>query len=615
LKGYIETNGNVGEIVRKLEDDYLHGTTQISKYVSFEMHDNIEKIDAYLNSKHTSGLKDSQGREKPFFNIVTAAVNIWFRATDIDRKHIRIKASKNKDVIPAFLATVHVQDWMRKENFGQFLNEWGRTLARYGSAVCKFVEKEGELHSMNVPWNRIICDTIDFDGNVKIEILELTPSQLRKREGYDKEIVDKLCNNLVERETLEGQTKDQKNNYIKLYEVHGEMPLSYLTNDEKDSDKYVQQMHVLSFVEGKEKGDYDDYTLISGREERDPYMITHLIKEDGRAMAIGAVEHLFEAQWIVNHSQKAIKDQLDLASKLIFQTSDGSYVGRNALTAIENGDILIHKVNEPLTQVNNNSHDITAWQSVMAQWKSLGEQITGVSDAMMGQNPPSGTAWRLTEALLQESHSLFELMTENKGLHLEDMFRKYVIPFVKKKLDTKEEVSATLEANDIAKIDSLFIKNITVKESNEVLKKKILKGSMPTPDEQQMMMLSMQGGMQETLASMGNQRFFKPDEIEKKTWKDVFKDIEWTLEVDVTQEAQSTKDDLTTLNSVFQTIADPVRRQVLGTPEGKMLFNKILNATSVVSPLEISDLPSVSPTITGGGSPMEALPANQNVNV
>lgn len=615
MKGYIETNGNVGEIVRKLEDDYLHGTTQISKYVSFEMHDNIEKIDAYLNSKHTSGLKDSQGREKPFFNIVTAAVNIWFRATDIDRKHIRIKASKNKDVIPAFLATVHVQDWMRKENFGQFLNEWGRTLARYGSAVCKFVEKEGELHSMNVPWNRIICDTIDFDGNVKIEILELTPSQLRKREGYDKEIVDKLCNNLVERETLEGQTKDQKNNYIKLYEVHGEMPLSYLTNDEKDSDKYVQQMHVLSFVEGKEKGDYDDYTLISGREERDPYMITHLIKEDGRAMAIGAVEHLFEAQWIVNHSQKAIKDQLDLASKLIFQTSDGSYVGRNALTAIENGDILIHKVNEPLTQVNNNSHDITAWQSVMAQWKSLGEQITGVSDAMMGQNPPSGTAWRLTEALLQESHSLFELMTENKGLHLEDMFRKYVIPFVKKKLDTKEEVSATLEANDIAKIDSLFIKNITVKESNEVLKKKILKGSMPTPDEQQMMMLSMQGGMQETLASMGNQRFFKPDEIEKKTWKDVFKDIEWTLEVDVTQEAQSTKDDLTTLNSVFQTIADPVRRQVLGTPEGKMLFNKILNATSVVSPLEISDLPSVSPTITGGGSPMEALPANQNVNV
>lgn len=111
------------DLVRKAEQNDQQGSTTISKYVTFDMRENIEKIDAYLNSKHISGDTDDMGREKPFFNIVTAAVNIWYRATDIDRKNIRIKASKAGDTVLSFLGTVHLQQWMRKSNFGQFLNE------------------------------------------------------------------------------------------------------------------------------------------------------------------------------------------------------------------------------------------------------------------------------------------------------------------------------------------------------------------------------------------------------------------------------------------------------------------------------------------------------------
>ena len=612
MRGYIESNGSVGELVRQLETDFLSGTTTISKYVQFDMHDNIEKIDAYLNSKHTTGETDSLNREKPFFNIVTASVNIWYRATDIDRKNIQVKATKGSDTIAAFLASVHIQEWMKKDNFGSFLNEWGRVLARYGSATCKFIEKEGSLHAMVVPWNRLIVDPVEFDGNVTIEILELTEAQLRRKKEYDQEVVKNLCQTAKARENMDKTDKDNRNYYIKLYEVHGELPLSYITGDPKDSDTYTQQMHVVSYqgtnrTDTNGKKEYDDFTVYSGRESKHPYMITHLIKEDGRTLSIGAVEHLFEAQWMMNHSIKAVKDQLDLASKLIFQTSDGTFIGQNALTAIENGDILIHAPNQPLTQINNGSHDITAWQAFLGQWKQLGNEVTGVSEGMKGDNPPSGQAWRLTEALLQESHSLFELMTENKGLHIEEMFRNYVIPFIKKKMDSTKEVSATLEAYDIAKIDSKYIKNTTTKTVNDELDNRILNGEMPTPEEQAVMMRQMQGGMQEEMASLGNQRFFKPSDIPTKTWNEVFKDLEWRLEVDVTQEGNNAKDDLVTLSTVFQTIADPVKRQVLNTPDGKMLFNKILMRAGSVSPLELSDMPSPiqpqipSPEIGGSG--------------
>lgn len=601
----MDYENKVGELVRKNEQDYISGLTAVSKYVDFSLSENINKIEAYLNSKHISGDTDSMGREKPFYNICTAISNIWFRATDLDRKNIKVKATKSTDILASFLATIHLQEWMRRENFGIFLNDWGRTLARYGSAVTKFIEKDGQLHSVVVPWNRLIVDPIDFDNDVVIEILELTPAQLSKREGYDKEKVDELLDALVTRETSGKQKKDTKANFIKLYEVHGELPLSYLTGKESDEDTYVQQMHVVSFVANKE-GKFDDYCLVKGREEKNPYFISHLIKEDGRTQAIGAVEHLFESQWMVNHTAKQIKDQLDLASKLIFQTSDGNFIGQNALNSIETGDIMIHKQGEPLTQLANSSHDITSLQNFSTQWKQLGSEITGVSESMMGNAAPSGTAWRQVEALLQESHSLFELMTENKGLAIEEMLKTYIIPFIKKKMDSKEEITATLEDYNLDKIDKLYVpyeakKRLTQKAIDQIIETE----TYPIIDEATMQ--EEVDGVQAELAVQGNQRFFKPDEIGDMTWKEVFKDLEWDLEIDITNEQKDNQADMATLSTIFQTVA--TNPTALQDENVKMIFNKILLKTGTVSPIELSEIKSNPVSPSGGqvGAGMESL--------
>lgn len=579
----MDDKNNVAELVRRNETDYRTGSTTISEYVDFSLSDNINKIEAYLNSKHTSGSTDSLGRDKPFFNIVTAATNVWFRATDIDRRHITIKPTRVRDTVAAFLANVHLHDWMRKDSFGITLNDWGRTLARYGSAVLKFIESDGQLHSSVVPWNRLIVDPVAFDNDVVIEVLELTPAQLRRRKGYDQDMVKELIQSTSARETLGGQTKDNKDGFIKVYEVHGEMPLSWITGKEKDNDTYTQQMHVVSFVANdKKKGTFDDYTLYKGKEKKNPYYITHLIKEDGRTQAIGAVEHLFESQWMMNHTAKSIKDQLDLASKLIFQTSDGNFVGQNALSAIESGDILVHSVGAPLTQVNNNSHDITSLQNFASQWKSLGNEITGVSEAMLGVTPKSGTAWRQTEAVLQESHSLFELMTENKGLALEEMMRMYVIPFIKTKLNSTDEVAMTLGDMDISQIETKYIKNEAIRRSNKKIKETILSGVMADPAD----IANEEKKVAGELVDMGTQRFFKPSEIDGVTWKDSLQGLEWEVTVDVTGEAENTEAMMTTLTTVFRTLAS--RGGAPMSPDERLVFNKILTAAGSLSPIELS---------------------------
>lgn len=572
------------EIIKKvtqLENDYINGTVSYSKYVDESMYDDIQKIEAYSNSKHTSGDTDSLGRDKPFFNIVTSATNIWYRATDIDRSNIKVRAKKAKHFIASYLANIVLQDWMRKENFGIFLNDWGYALAKYGSSVTKWVEKDGQLHRKVLDWNKIICDPVDFYANPVIEVLDLTPAQLKANKGYNKEVVKQLCDTSATRENLDGQNKDNRAGYIKVYEVHGEFPLSYLTEKESDEDTYVQQVHIFSLLTN-EDGDDETFMLYSGKEKKNPYMLSHLLKEEGKTLSKGAVKTLFEAQWMVNHTQKAIKDQLDLASKLLFQTSDGNFVGQNALQSIQTGQILIHQPNQPLVQLNNSSHDIAGLQSQQQQWEVVGNSQAGISEAMQGVTPKSGTAWRQTEAILQESHSLFELMTENKGLAIEEMMREYILPFIKTKLDTSEEITAILDAHDIQKLDSIYIKAESNKILKEEVKQSLLRGELPvsmdtTATEEQ---------IQSQLNELGNQRFFKPSEIETKTWKDIFKDFEWEVEVDVTGEGSSANEHMDTLVTLYGNLL-----QSGNSESASKVMNKILEITGAFSPVELLEMP------------------------
>lgn len=605
---YKETQKKIGEIVRKAENDYISGITTLGKYVEFSQHENIEKIDAYLNSKHTSGETDSLDREKPFFNIVVAAVNIWYRATDIDRKQIRIKPTKLSHRVMAFIASLHFQDWMRRELFGATLNGWGRAESEYGSAILKFVEKGDKLHSEVTPWNRMISDTVDFENNPKIEVLYLTPAQLRDNESYDQTQVDGLLDALEKRQTIDKQNQDNKSEYIKIYEVHGKMPLSLITGYAKDDKTYAQQMQAYAYCLKPNKDDeYDEFVLYKGREAKDPYMLTHLIKKNGRAQSIGAVEYLFEAQWMVNHSVKLIKDQLDLASKTILQTSDGSFIGQNVLTGLEVGDILIHKVNEPLTQVNNKA-DITALQNFGSQWMSNAKELTSTPDALRGGTQPAGTAWRQVEAIQQEATSLFEQMTENKALDIERMMREYVIPHLKKQMDTAEELAITLDEQGIKEFDSMFVPNEVIRRSNDHIRKSILSGNVAEAPDPAMI----ENGIKNDLSQLGNQRFIKPSDIDTVKWNDALKDLEWEVEVDPSQEAEDREAIMTTLTTVLKTIA--MNPAILQDPNMKMLFNKILEQTNAVSPLELSNTPPPTPPQPQpqpAGAPAPAAPAGQ----
>lgn len=583
---------SITSLVQERQNTYINGVANISQYVNYSQYETIGTIEAYLNSKHTSGSEDALGREKPFFNIVTGISNIWMRATDIDRKNIKFKATRISNVIPAFLANIILQDWMKKSNYGSYLNDWGRTLARYGSAITKFVEKDGELFINVTPWNKLITDQIDFEGNVKIFKFYLTPAQLRQNPTYNQDAVEGLINAQVTRKTIGNQTIDILADYIELYEVQGNLPLSMLTDNDKDDNTYVDQLQIISF-----NGDKADFTLYRGKIKKQQYHKADLIKEDGRAMAIGAVEHLFQAQWMANHSIKLAKDQLELVSKVIYQTADQNYAGRNALTSIENGDIFIHAPNAPLTQVNNQGHDLTSLQSFQAQWQNLAKEITSTPDAISGNTMPSGTAYRQVAILNQEANSLFELMTENKGLAIEEMMREWIIPYIKTKLNTKDEIVAVLDSQQVKQLDTWYITGEANKLVNQKIINEVLSGTVVTPEMQNEMLAEESSKLQAQLSSLGNTRYIKPSEIDDITWKEIFKDFDWQIEVEVTNEQTDKGAMLESINTLLTTLAQ--NPQAMQDENFKRLFGKAIELSGAMSSIELGQMqsaPSPVPT-------------------
>lgn len=614
---------SICEIVRRAEQNYIHGNAQLGSYVDYSMHDTIERIYAYLNSKHISGEKDSLGREKPFFNIVTAAVNVWYRATDIDRKDIRFVATNDATVPLALVANVILQNWMNKTRFGQFLNKWGRTLAQYGSAVVKFLDHDGELTATVVPWQRLIPDPIDFDALPKIEKFFKTPAQLTNMAtpghpdyaGYDLQAVQQLINAVGSRKTSEGQQIDNLAEFIPIYEVHGLLDARLLQSnpDLSAAPRYSQQMHTVSFVAGEGKDEYKDFTLFKGSEKRDPYLLTHLIEEEGRILAQGAVEYLFDSQWMQNHAIKAWKDNLDLASKLIMQTADTQFVGRNIFSAIETGDILIHKPDMPLTKVPNDEYDLSNIKAFQDQWQMMGQSISSTPDSLTGKTLPANTPYSLAAYQGAQANSLFEIMTENKGMHVEDMIRLFVVDNIKRTLKNKDQIVAIFNDAGVQEIDALYVPSQAIKRYNDRTIDQMFaaiddpNAPVPTPFDQE----TEQNAVRQDMSAMGNTRIFKPDQLDEKQWNEIFSDFNWdNVRIEVTNENVEKQAVLQTLASLYTATAatDPVAANII--------LAKVLNETGVMSPLQVSSLasrPVPSPAPASTGAPLQDLAKTTNV--
>jgi lipase chaperone LimK len=110
-------------VVEQQIDNYVSEKVTITDAYQFSQYETIQQIENFMHSKFTSGQFDSRGNPKPFFNITKGKVNIAIRATDIDRKDIKMKETTSDDYFRSFVASKYNQELMKKMRLQDYLNE------------------------------------------------------------------------------------------------------------------------------------------------------------------------------------------------------------------------------------------------------------------------------------------------------------------------------------------------------------------------------------------------------------------------------------------------------------------------------------------------------------
>jgi len=569
---------NIFQLVKEYQEDYKTTEIKITDGYDFNQSKQLNTIELYYNSRFETGMVDSQGIEKAFYNINKSRVLVETRATDLDTKDIQIAVEDIDKSVQAMLFSKENKLWMKKSKFGVFLNKLGFTASKYGGAVVKKTMTDGLLELHIIPWRDLTTDQTDILSGVIMERHFYTPAQLKAMEGkWDN--IDEAIKTADDSKAnaYEDGTVETQGDYIEVWEIHGDMPETYLDED-GDENKFVKQMHVLAGVNetSDEQGDseYVGVTLFAGKQKELPYKYFSREELAGRALGIGVVEDTEQSQIWTNKAVNEEKKVMELAGKIIFQQT-GKGAVKNILTGIDNGTILDNKGNQ-ITQLSTVPSSLPEFRNLVSQWDTQAERVTSTYAAATGESLPSGTPYRLGAILNQEANSQFDYIRERKGLFIEELYRDWILPYLKGRLKQEHVLVSDFSAEELAIIDKSF----ATYEVNRKIKDAILGGTVVSPE----MIGQFQSQALDFIQKTGNKRGIKVP-------NDYYKGIEFQLDLLITNENKVKSVYLETLSNIMTTVAQ--NPNVLTDPKLSRIFSEIMQ-TAGFSPEKLAAIEQVT---------------------
>jgi hypothetical protein len=554
----------------------------------------VNMIEFYTNSKYLLSQKDELGREKPFYNILNGICDVENAAKDIDTKDITITSDDPNHYLEAYLLSKDIQVWMKEVNFAKTLNDMRDTDTRYGSVLVKKVIKKQEdgkkLLEIELPeWKNMITDQVDILKGAKVEIHYLTASELvEMTEWYN---VDKVLDKLKD----QGSSKR-----VPVYEVRGNFSKSLLKNveneyfgtknkiTEKDKKTYSNQLY---YIAGNpiDSGDGDFLeTLCVLYWEDDTekvYKYKSRKKRAGRAFGVGVFEEGEQAQVWTNDAVLKQYRAMEYTTKVVMQTASKKLKGRNILNETDDGTTLEHEDGKPVTRLDLlPSGGLQQYNNLILQWNDQLEKVTSSYAAQRGENPPSGTPYRLQALVLNQSNSVFVNLLEDLGIFVGELFNDWIMPYLATRMNQEHILAYEFSAEELKEID----KNFSIRNANQKATEAILSGKIVTQEEYDAWIQSADTFIKGTKG----QRFIQIP-------KNFYKNLKAKVTVNITGEQKNKAAVLESLNSVLVTYMNALKSGInLGQdPVFTLLLNEIIETSGAgISPVSITSALSENST-------------------
>ena len=127
----------------------FHQGVEMSGGYEFDQQATLKRIDLYYNGKFESGLHDSQGFRKFFYNITKPACDIATKFVDLDTKDIMLVSERAGDEYKIWVMQRDLKQWMKDNNVAKLLNDIAFDFPKYGHVVVKKA-KAGDVSKVNI---------------------------------------------------------------------------------------------------------------------------------------------------------------------------------------------------------------------------------------------------------------------------------------------------------------------------------------------------------------------------------------------------------------------------------------------------------------------------------
>lgn len=532
--------------------------------------DHIQTSIFYKNGRLKTGNSD----DKPVKNIVLPILNLSYRAEDIDVKDIQLYVDDPAVFFLSFLIKKYHDDVFVTENdIDTFIDEEKEEKIDLGGALIKDVGKAKPdiVHLQDIAF----CNQNNMlSSPIGIKHL-FSPDQLKEMEdrgwGKSENGATITIDDLIDLAVMD--KGDILGSDIKVYEVHGVLPKSYMTDDIMGKG-YSRQFQVVSFYKD-DSGVRKGVILFRKEEEKNPFRLDKRDYIHNRALGRGGVEELFEEQVWTIYGRIHKKNLLDAASKILIQTDDETLATKHpsGLKNMNNLEIVTVGDGKKIGQIDNYPRNIALFDHWEEELELHARSTGAAQEAIMGEQPPANTPFKSVEFQATESHSLHKYRIGKHAKFLEMLYRDFFIPYMIKQITKGTKFLSELSLEEMQEV----VEKVVIKQVNKIIINKILGSEVINPEEIEAKKISLR------------EQFMKSNKKFIEILKDEFKNTPIKIKINISEKQKNLSQWTDKLVNVFRQVIQSVNPQtgqsLLDDPRLGKLFNQILESGGL-SPID-----------------------------
>ena len=480
----------------------------VAEKLQYLMRNVIDKSRRYYMGTFENPNDENTGEKKTWVPLTEWSVESVVKSVDLDTKDILIQPGTPEAVNRVPIIRALILNLLKKVGFGQLLNNLIRALSRDGTVVVKTYDCIDPATKKRIIRSKIV-DLSSFWVDPAADTLQDSPVIERERLATDEiDEYKSVWKNTeyinfstdVPKTIVERVFNKTKVPYTEVWERWGKIKKSWITENDKDEDTWVEGHIVASGA-----GQASIIHLIRKNPRDDgikPYEEAWYRKIDGRWYGRGVAEMLFDLQEYTNLIVNTRKSNNMVLQNGIFLIRKGSGLTPDMISSISaGGGIPVTDIDRDIKQLNVQDYRQSSYTDEDRAYL-MADRVTSSFDINRGEaGRPSASA---TATLTQDRNirDTFVLVQEGIGFFVERLITRQYLPLLKKILKAEDIIKITGDSDSLAFIDEGIINH----RVNEFIIQTLNKtGFVPEDIETQ----NYKDKQYKYLKSMGKQRFME----------------------------------------------------------------------------------------------------------